>query len=253
MTGSPPASAPPPSVDVEDPAAIAQRLASVTARLRSAEARAGRAPGSVRLIAVSKFHPATSIRAAYEAGQRDFGENYPQELAQKAAELADLPDLRWHMIGHLQSNKVRLVIPHLRCLHTVDSAHAITELARRSALAQRRLSVLVQVNIGDEAQKFGCDPRELEEVLTAVESAPTLLLSGLMTLPPELEGEEAQRGPFAALRALQTKHGGPSRLPELSMGMSADLEAAVLEGATMVRIGTAIFGHRPPRPVTTTG
>jgi PLP dependent protein len=231
-----------------DPAAdpeIPTRLEAVRARLREAEVRAGRVADSVRLIAVSKFHPATAIRAAYEAGQRDFGENYPQELAEKALLLADLPELRWHLIGHLQSNKVKLVMPSLHCLHTVDSAHAVTELSRRATLAEKRLSVLVQVNIGGEEQKFGCDPHELGEVLTAVESARPLRLLGLMTLPPAAEGEAEQRRPFAALRMHQALHGGPARLPELSMGMSDDLEAAVLEGATMVRIGTAIFGPRP--------
>jgi PLP dependent protein len=224
---------------------LSARLEAVRARLRAAETRAGREPGSVTLIAVSKFHPAAAIRIAYEAGQRDFGENYPQELAEKAKELADLTELRWHMIGHLQSNKVKLVMPFLHCLHTVDSAHAVTELSRRATLAEKRLSVLVQVDIGGEQQKFGCDPQELGEVLAAVEGARPLRLRGLMTLPPPAEGEAEQRRPFAALRMHQSLHGGIERLPELSMGMSDDLEAAVLEGATMVRIGTAIFGARP--------
>lgn len=223
---------------------IGDRLAEVRGRLSRAEARAGREAGSVRLVAVSKRHPAVSIRAAYAAGQRDFGENYPQELAEKAKELVDLPDLRWHFVGHLQSNKVRLVMPFLSLLHTVDSAHAVNELSRRATLESKRLAVLVQVNVGGEPQKSGCQPQEIEEVLAAIEGTPALSLRGLMTLPPEAEGETEQRRPLAALRTLASLHGGAARLPELSMGMSDDLEAAVLEGATIVRIGTAIFGER---------
>jgi hypothetical protein len=223
---------------------IAERLEEVRARLARAEERAGRAAGSVRLVAVSKRHPAEAVREAYEAGQRDFGENYPQELHEKALALADLTDLRWHFIGHLQGNKVRLVMPHVFLLHTVDSAHAVNELSRRATLESKRLSVLVQVNVGGEAQKFGCEPQEIEEVLTAIEGSPALSLQGLMTMPPIAETEEAQRRPLAALRTLASLHGGPKRLPELSMGMSDDLEAAVLEGATLVRVGTAIFGER---------
>ena len=229
-------------------AAIAQRLAEVNARLRRAEIRSSREPGSVRLVAVSKRHPAEAVRAAYAAGQRDFGENYPQELREKAEALADLPDLRWHFIGHLQGNKVRLVVPFVHLLHTVDAAHAVAELSRRASREGQRLSVLVQVNIGGEAQKFGCEPQDLEDVLRAIEGSPALALRGLMALPPEVDGEDEQRRPFSALRTLQRLHGGSPRLPELSMGMSQDLEAAVLEGATLVRVGTAIFGEREPAP-----
>lgn len=223
---------------------IVARLNEVRARLARAEARADREAGSVRLVAVSKRHPPEAIRAAYAAGQRDFGENYPQELAEKAKALGDLPDLRWHFVGHLQGNKVRLVMPFVSLLHTVDSAHAVNELSRRATLENKRLAVLVQVNVGGEPQKFGCEPQEIEEVLAAIEGTPALALRGLMTLPPPSDDEGQQRRPLAALRTLANLHGGPARLPELSMGMSDDLEAAVLEGATMVRIGTAIFGER---------
>lgn len=225
-------------------APLEARLATVRSRLAQAEQRAGRAAGSVTLVAVSKRHPPEAIRAAYAAGQRDFGENYPQELHEKALALADLPDLRWHFVGHLQSNKIRLVMPFVSLLHTVDSAHAVNELSRRATLEGKRLAVLVQVNIAGEAQKSGCAPQEIEEVLTAIEGTPALSLRGLMTLPPHHEDEAEQRRPLAALRTLASLHGGPARLPELSMGMSDDLEAAVLEGATLVRIGTAIFGER---------
>lgn len=222
---------------------IATGLGKVRDRIARAAEAASRDPASVRLVAVSKTKPASAIREAYELGQRDFGENYAQELAQKAEELADLPDLRWHFIGHLQSNKARVVAPIAHLVHTVDSASLASELAKRAAKAGRdSLDVLVEVNVGGEAQKHGATAAALADIVAAIGSAKPLRLRGLMTMPPhDLEGA---RRSFEALASLQATHGGRSKLPELSMGMSDDLEVAVACGATLVRVGTAIFGAR---------
>jgi PLP dependent protein len=236
--------------------AIAESLARVRARLEDATTSAGRAPGTVRLIAVSKFQPASAVRDAYAAGQRDFGENYVQELQEKARELADLPDVRWHMIGHLQRNKVRLVTSLASVVHTVHSVELARELdkraaavsivgARRFAPEDARLSVFVEVNVGGEAQKSGCAPDELAQVLDAIADAASLNLAGLMCVPPHTTDPSGARPFFDELLRLREVHGGAQRLPELSMGMTADLEHAVAAGATLVRIGTAIFGQRP--------
>ncbi|MCU0682910.1 MAG: YggS family pyridoxal phosphate-dependent enzyme [Polyangiaceae bacterium] len=225
-------------------AAIVERLGLVRERIAAAEVAAGRPAGSARLIAVSKRHPAEALRAAYAAGQRDFGENYVQELLAKREALADLPGLRLHLIGNLQSNKAKQVAARVALVHTVDDEHLARELGRRAAAAEARQAVLVQVNVAGEAQKHGCAPAELEAVLAAVEAEAGLWLRGLMVIPPLSDDAEAARPFFAGLRALRNLHGGPARLPELSMGMSHDLEAAVAEGATMVRVGTAIFGER---------
>ena len=224
-------------------------LAQVRERIRRAATAVGRDPAQVRLIAVSKTKPASSIREAYAAGQRDFGENYAQELSQKAEELADLIDLRWHFIGHLQSNKARFVARAAHMVHTVDGASLARELGKRFAAVSSersdvgaRLPVLVEVNVGGEAQKHGATAAGLGEVVAAIESAKALRLRGLMTMPPhDLEGA---RRAFEALASLQATHGGKAKLPELSMGMSDDLEVAVACGATLVRVGTAIFGAR---------
>ena len=223
--------------------AIAEGLAKVRDRISRAAEAASRDPASVKLVAVSKTKPASAIREAYAAGQRDFGENYAQELAEKAAELSDLADVRWHFIGHLQSNKAKLVSPVAHLVHTVDSAPLAKELAKRAEKAGRAsLDVLVEINVGGEAQKHGAPPSALEEVIAAIDAAKPLRLRGLMTMPPhDLEGA---RRAFEALASLQASHGGKGKLPELSMGMSDDLEVAVACGATIVRVGTAIFGAR---------
>jgi hypothetical protein len=233
---------------------VAARLSSVKEQIGRALAASGRAPDAVRLIAVSKTKPPEDIRAAYEAGQRDFGENYVQELTVKAEALADLLDLRFHMIGHLQRNKAKIVARLAAAVHTVDSVRLAEELGKRAADAPlvgsratehaARLSVLVEVNAGGEAQKSGCDPKDLSAVLSAIEAAPALRLSGLMTVPPFTEDPSGARPFFDLLARLRDEHGGVQRLPELSMGMSHDLEAAIAAGATMVRVGRAIFGDR---------
>ena len=233
---------------------IPESLDRVRARLEQATASAGRAPRSVRLVAVSKFQPASAIRAAYAVGQRDFGENYVQELQAKADELADLPDLRWHMIGHLQRNKARVVAGLASLVHTVHSVELGRELDKRAAergklarfaTSNPRLPVLVEVNLGDEAQKGGCAPVALTEILSALEQAPNLSLAGLMCVPPHTPDPSGARPFFDELARLRELHGGAPRLPELSMGMTSDLEHAVAAGATIVRVGTAIFGERP--------
>jgi PLP dependent protein len=229
---------------------VATNLNDVRARIHAAATAAARDPASVRLIAVSKTHPAAAIREAYAEGQRDFGENYVQELLQKAEELRDLSDLRWHLIGHLQRNKARHVAGLVSLLHTVDSAELGHELAKRVAGAApgRKLEVLVEVSIAGEAQKHGAAPEKLTELLSAIEAEPALSLRGLMCVPPLTEDAAGSRPFFDALARLRDQHGGVTRLPELSMGMTHDLEHAVAAGATLVRVGTAIFGGRPAKP-----
>jgi pyridoxal phosphate enzyme (YggS family) len=222
---------------------IAARLEDVRARIAEAAARSGRT-GAVRLLAVSKNKPAEAIRAAYAAGQREFGENYAQELAQKAEALRDLDGLVWHFIGRLQRNKARQVAGIARVVHTVDRAELAVELGKRASAASARLRVLVEVNVSGEASKGGCAPGELGAVLAAVRAAPSLEAAGLMTIPPDTEDAAEARPFFAALRALRDAHGGASALPELSMGMTHDYAVAIEEGATLVRLGTAIFGAR---------
>ena len=222
---------------------VAEGLASIRERIDRAARAASRDPAEVLLIAVSKTKPAAAIREAYAAGQRDFGENYAQELVQKAEELADLTEVRWHFIGHLQSNKARFIAKVAHVVHTVDGPSLARELGKRVAKEGReRLPVLVEVNVGGEAQKHGSSAGDLLDVLAAVEAEPGLRLRGLMTVPPN-EREGARRA-FEALSSLRSLHGGCARLPELSMGMSDDLEVAIACGSTMVRVGTAIFGSR---------
>jgi hypothetical protein len=220
---------------------IAERLSQVRERLHAAEIAAGRDPGSVRLVAVSKLHPASAIREAYACGQRDFGENYVQELSEKVDALADLPGIVWHLIGNIQTNKAKVAAKLASVVHTVDDVSIARELGKRVASLGRTLPVLVEVNVGGEAQKHGATPSDIADVIAAVIAQPALVLRGLMTVPPH-EGDA--RPYFSTLRTLRNAHGGAALLPELSMGMSDDLEAAVAEGATMVRIGTAIFGPR---------
>jgi pyridoxal phosphate enzyme (YggS family) len=228
---------------------IASALQQVQGRIAAAAHAAGRDPQQVKLVAVSKTHPADAVREAYAAGQRDFGENYVQELVQKAEALADLPELRWHLIGHLQRNKARLVAPLVSLVHTVDSLELGRELAKRRSGAGKseRLPVLVEVSIAGEEQKHGLAPTQLAELLEALEQLPELALRGLMCVPPLTEDAALSRPHFDALVRLRDEHGGAARLPELSMGMTHDLEHAVAAGATLVRVGTAIFGSRPAK------
>ncbi len=221
---------------------LAERLEGVLARIAEAERAAGRALGEVKLVCVSKRHPVEAVREAYALGQRRFGENYAQELAEKAEALADLPDLEWHFIGHLQSNKAKLVARWASVVHAIDSAGVARELGRRRAgLGLPPLAVLLEVNLGGEAQKHGMAAAELPDIAASVAAEPWLALRGLMTMPPAGDREAARRV-FSTLRTLRNV-ATPS-LPELSMGMSDDLDVAIAEGATYVRVGTAIFGER---------
>jgi len=225
---------------------VADRLGEQLARLEAAARASGREPSEVRLLAVSKLQPARAIEEAYAAGQRDFGENYVQELVRKATELAHLTDLRWHLIGHLQSNKAKAVCGVASSVQTVDSPRLAHELGKRRIASGRAepLDVLVEVNVAGEASKSGCAPAELTEVLAAIEAEPALRLRGLLTVPPATDDPALAEPHFQALAQLRLEHGGVARLPELSMGMSADLEIAVACGSTWVRIGSAIFGQR---------
>lgn len=219
---------------------VAARLSEVRGRIDEACRRAGRDSASVTLLAVSKKQPDEALEAAYIAGQRDFGENYVQELVRKA-EL--LPQARFHLIGHLQTNKAKkAVVAHM--IHTVDSARVARALAKHVD-SETRLSVLLEVNLAREAQKAGLHPEAVREVLETVGAEPRLEVRGLMCIPPVGEGRRC----FAALRELaeRTRRETGLSLPELSMGMSADYEDAILEGSTMVRVGTAVFGPRNMR------
>lgn len=218
-----------------------ERLGRARERIAEACAKAGRQPAEVSLLAVSKAHPTDSIRDAYDAGLRVFGENYAQELAKKADALADLEDIRWRFIGHLQRNKVKFVERARATVDTVDSARLAEAISARHVGGGAPLEVLIQVNVGREPQKSGCLPEDLPALVDAVRGLPGVDLRGLMTVAPHFDDPMEARATFAALRGLGETHA----LPELSMGMTHDLEAAVLEGATMVRLGTALFGPRP--------
>lgn len=220
---------------------VASGLASVRARIHAACLRCGRDPQAVQLLAASKFQSCEAIRAAYEAGQREFGENYVQELVHKAATLADLADLRWHLIGRLQTNKVKDVV-RLGCtVQSLDSPKLCAALSQRAAAAGRRIPVFVQVNISEEPQKAGVCVADLPALVSAARTSASLQLRGLMAIPAPSDDDAQTRAAFRRLRELAES----LSLSELSMGMSDDLELAIEEGATMVRVGTALFGARP--------
>jgi pyridoxal phosphate enzyme (YggS family) len=219
---------------------IARALDIVRARVRRAEAAAGRPAWAATLLAVSKTMPAEDVAAALAAGQLDFAENYAQELRDKRQVLAEARQLRWHFIGPLQSNKAKYVAGQVALVHSLDSLALAAELDRRAAATQE---VLVQVNVAGEGQKRGVAPDALPALLDGLAALPRLRCVGLMVIPP-LEGDP--RPHFAALRALRDREASRTdvELRHLSMGMSQDLETAIAEGATLVRVGTAIFGER---------
>ncbi|QVL47556.1 MAG: YggS family pyridoxal phosphate-dependent enzyme [Thiocapsa sp.] len=225
---------------------IQGRLREVHDRIRAAAERAQRPPGSVALLAVSKTHGAEAVRAAYAAGHRAFGESYVQEAIEKIALLGDLPDIQWHFIGRIQANKTRQIAAHFDWVHGLsDPAHA-RRLSEQRPTDLAPLKVCIQVNVSGEITKGGVEPDAVPAMIAACEALPGLEVCGLMTLPAPAEDEDAQRTPFRALRLLRDRLATPSRpLACLSMGMSDDLEAAILEGATLVRVGTAVFGPRP--------
>ena len=216
---------------------LAQRLSEVRDRMARAAERARRDPSTIELLAVSKIFPAAAIREAYELGLREFGENYVQEFETKAPEVSGLAGTRFHLIGHLQSNKSNRAAELFQVIQTVDSA----KLARRLDDAGRKLEVMLEVKLSPEQAKSGAAPEELPELIAAVRACGKLRLTGLMTMPPWSEDPEASRPYFRRLRQLAAEHG----LAGLSMGMSHDLETAIEEGATCIRVGTALFGRRP--------
>lgn len=226
-------------------ASVQRGLAAVHERIARACAAAGRDPRQVQLLAVSKGHPASALRAAYAAGQRVFGENYVQELVEKARELSDLPELSLRFIGRLQRNKVKELarVASLSAIDCLDGAPLADELAQRLRGRAQPLEVLIQVNVDAEPQKAGVSLAELDGLVGHVRAKPELALRGLMAIPAADAPEAATRAAFARLRAEAARE----QLSVLSIGMSDDLELAIAEGSTMLRVGTAIFGPRPPR------
>ena len=216
---------------------IAENLAAVQERIRSSCSRAARDPLSIQLVAVSKGQPIEAVLEAFAAGQTVFGENYAQELHAKADAL---PEAEWHFIGALQTNKVRIVVGHAALVHTCDRLALARELSKRAFSNNLTQRVLLEVNVGREPQKGGGLPEEVEPLYAAVRELDALRCEGLMCMPP---ANQDPRPHFRALRELRDRLG----LRELSMGMSADYEVAIQEGATIVRVGTAIFGERPRR------
>ncbi len=233
---------------------IADRVAAVRERIALAAARAGRRPEDVTLVAVSKTFPAEAVRAGFEAGLRDFGENKVQEAEAKIASLGDLraAGARFHLIGHLQDNKARKAAALFDRVHSIDGADRARRLARFLAETRREMPIFVQVDLAGEAAKHGVPEGELFPTLETIRALDALRVEGLMTLPPATDDPESARPYFRRLRELRDDalERGLLRGSHLSMGMSHDLEPAVEEGATMVRVGTALFGGRayPPAP-----
>jgi len=223
---------------------ITDHLAKVRERVANAASTADRAADSITIVAVSKKHSATAIRAAYEAGQRDFGESFVQEAVAKI-EALDLPGVRWHFIGHIQSNKTKDIAHHFDWVHTVDRLKVAQRLNEHRPYYAPPLNVCIQVNLADEPQKSGILASELAVLADELRLLPRLQLRGLMTIPPADADVAAARALFSTLRGLKDQLVQRGfELDTLSIGMSADLEIAVQCGSTMVRIGTAIFGER---------
>ncbi|HEY8903245.1 MAG TPA: YggS family pyridoxal phosphate-dependent enzyme [Chthoniobacterales bacterium] len=225
--------------------AVAQNLGEILDRIASAAARSGRSTGDVELVAVSKTFPAQSVRDAWDAGQAVFGESRVQEAV---AKIPDLPGaIRWHFIGHLQKNKIRRALPLFELFHGVDSLDLASDMDRIAAEEGAFPRVLLEVNVAGEATKFGFQPEVIEREIDALLALPRVQVEGLMTIAPYADDPEASRPYFRALRELRDRIekqvGVP--LPRLSMGMSGDFEVAIEEGATLVRVGSAIFGSRP--------
>lgn len=227
--------------------AIADRLASVRERIARAAARAGRDPTTVRLVAVSKTYSAAHVRAAFAAGQCDFGENKVQEGLQKIGETTDIA-LRWHLIGHVQSNKARKSAEAFDWIQAIDSVGLLQKVDEAAAASGRRPKALVQVDLAGEATKFGASPHEVGAIVAAASAMKAVDVVGLMLVPPAVDQPDEARPWFRKLVALRDELVGSGvpgpRLAELSMGMSHDFEVAVEEGATIVRVGSAIFGAR---------
>lgn len=226
---------------------IAENLSLIREQIESCAIENGRNTHSISLLAVSKTRPAEDLRTAYAEGQRDFGENYLQDAMEKIEVLQDL-DICWHFIGPMQSNKTRTVAEHFNWVHTVDRLKIAKRLSEQRPEGMPPLNICIQVNISGEESKSGCSPEQLPELATEIIKLPNLKLRGLMTIPKATDDSSEQQQAFSRLRNLQEqlKSTEPS-LDTLSMGMSGDMEAAIAEGATIVRIGTAIFGPRAPK------
>lgn len=226
---------------------IAECLADVRARIASAARASGRDPSSVRLVAVSKTFPAEAIREAYEAGQRDFGENRVQEGLEKCRATSELA-IHWHLLGHLQANKVRKAVGPFSMLHGIDSVELLQRVDEVAAESGVRPELLIQVDLAAEATKYGAPPAAVPRILEVADRCQAAQVVGLMLLPPAPDTPEDARPWFARLRGLRdgwlADGVRASMLRELSMGMSGDFEVAIQEGATLVRVGTAIFGRR---------
>ena len=220
---------------------IADNILQVGSRIQTATQAAHRPENSVQLLAVSKTKPAEALREAYAAGLRDFGENYLQEALGKQLELADLP-LIWHFIGPIQSNKTRAIAEHFDWVHSVDRLKIAQRLSEQRPAELPPLNICIQVNVSGEASKSGCTPADLPALAEAINALPRLKLRGLMAIPEPTEDRAEQDAAFAAVQKLQASLDLP--LDTLSMGMSHDLESAIAQGATWVRIGTALFGAR---------
>jgi pyridoxal phosphate enzyme (YggS family) len=220
---------------------IADNILQVGSRIQAAANAANRDENSIQLLAVSKTKPAEALREAYAAGLRDFGENYLQEALGKQLELADLP-LIWHFIGPIQSNKTRAIAEHFDWVHSVDRLKIAQRLSEQRPAELPPLNICIQVNVSGEASKSGCTPADLPALAEAISSLPRLKLRGLMAIPEPTEDRVEQDAAFAAVQKLQASLDLP--LDTLSMGMSHDLESAIAQGATWVRIGTALFGAR---------
>ena len=220
---------------------IADNIVEVEARIRAAALAVQRDVTSIHLLAVSKTKPAAALREAYAAGIRDFGENYLQEARAKQVELADLP-LCWHFIGPIQSNKTREIAEHFAWVHSVDRLKIAQRLSEQRPTELPPLNICIQVNVSGEASKSGCTPHDLPALAAAINALPRLKLRGLMAIPEPTEDRAAQDAAFASVRQLQESLN--MGLDTLSMGMSHDLESAIAQGATWVRIGTALFGAR---------
>ena len=223
---------------------IAGNIAQVEARIRAAAEAVQRDVTSIHLLAVSKTKPAAALREAYAAGIRDFGENYLQEARAKQVELTDLP-LSWHFIGPIQSNKTREIAEHFAWVHSVDRLKIAQRLSEQRPADLPPLNICIQVNVSGEASKSGCTPEDLPALAAAIQALPRLTLRGLMAIPEPTEVRAEQDAAFAKVRSLQ--HSLNMGLDTLSMGMSHDLESAIAQGATWVRIGTALFGARDYR------
>ncbi len=220
---------------------IAENISTLAERIRSAAQAVQRDPASVGLLAVSKTKPASDLREAYNAGLRDFGENYLQEALGKQAELSDLP-LIWHFIGPIQSNKTRAIAENFAWVHSVDRLKIAQRLSEQRPPELPPLNICIQVNVSGEASKSGCSPEDLPALAQAISALPNLKLRGLMAIPEPTDDRDEQNASFAAVSTLQAQLGLP--LDTLSMGMSHDLEAAIAQGATWARVGTALFGAR---------